>query len=43
MKAKDKIVAFDGVRTDDWGKLSDLIRDSAARASRSSSSVTARR
>jgi len=32
MKAKDKIVAFDGVRTDDWGKLSDLIRDSAGKS-----------
>ncbi|CAL9289201.1 Zinc metalloprotease Rip1 [Streptomyces sp. SudanB66_2053] len=31
MKAKDKIVAFDGVRTDDWGALSDLIRDSAGK------------
>ncbi|MER5210839.1 site-2 protease family protein [Streptomyces sp. NPDC002838] len=26
MKAGDKIVAFDGVRTDDWNRLSDLIR-----------------
>ncbi|MGA5053474.1 M50 family metallopeptidase [Streptomyces cellulosae] len=32
MKANDKIVAFDGVRTDDWGKLSDLIRDSAGKS-----------
>ncbi len=32
MKAKDKIVAFDGVRTDDWGQLSDLIRDSAGKS-----------
>ena len=32
MKAKDEIVAFDGVRTDDWGKLSDLIRDSAGKS-----------
>ncbi|MGA5796864.1 M50 family metallopeptidase [Streptomyces cellulosae] len=32
IKAKDKIVAFDGVRTDDWGKLSDLIRDSAGKS-----------
>ncbi|MFE2044003.1 M50 family metallopeptidase [Streptomyces sp. NPDC059477] len=26
LKAGDKIVAFDGVRTDDWNELSDLIR-----------------
>jgi len=26
LKAGDKIVSFDGVRTDDWNKLSDLIR-----------------
>jgi len=26
MKAGDKIVSFDGVRTDDWNRLSDLIR-----------------
>jgi len=26
LKAGDKIVAFNGVRTDDWNKLSDLIR-----------------
>ncbi|MFR0356863.1 M50 family metallopeptidase [Streptomyces sediminimaris] len=26
LKAGDKIVSFDGVRTHDWGKLSDLIR-----------------
>jgi membrane-associated protease RseP (regulator of RpoE activity) len=32
MKAGDRIVAFDGVRTDEWGTLSDLIRDSAGRA-----------
>ncbi|MGW3478747.1 M50 family metallopeptidase [Streptomyces althioticus] len=32
MKANDKIVAFDGVRTDDWGTLSDLIRDSAGKS-----------
>ncbi len=32
MKAGDRIVAFDGVRTDDWGTLSDLIRDSAGKS-----------
>ncbi|KOG28757.1 zinc metalloprotease [Streptomyces resistomycificus] len=31
MKAGDKIVAFAGVRTDDWNKLSDLIRVSAGK------------
>jgi membrane-associated protease RseP (regulator of RpoE activity) len=31
MKAGDKIVAFDGRRTDDWNTLSDLIRDSAGK------------
>ncbi|MGJ3561060.1 M50 family metallopeptidase [Streptomyces sp. INA 01156] len=31
-KAGDKIVSFAGVRTDDWGVLSDLIRDSACRS-----------
>ncbi|WP_432137999.1 MULTISPECIES: M50 family metallopeptidase [unclassified Streptomyces] len=31
MKAHDRIVAFDGVRTDDWDKVSDLIRDSAGK------------
>jgi membrane-associated protease RseP (regulator of RpoE activity) len=28
LRAGDKIVAFDGVRTDDWNQLSDLIRSS---------------
>lgn len=32
MKADDRIVAFAGVRTDDWGTLSDLIRDSAGKS-----------
>ncbi|MFI2435063.1 M50 family metallopeptidase [Streptomyces sp. NPDC018693] len=31
MKAGDRIVAFGGVRTDDWNTLSDLIRDSAGK------------
>jgi membrane-associated protease RseP (regulator of RpoE activity) len=31
IKAGDKIVAFDGRRTEDWDTLSDLIRDSAGR------------
>ncbi|MCK1821006.1 site-2 protease family protein [Streptomyces sp. XM83C] len=31
MKPGDKIVAFDGHRTDDWNTLSDLIRDSAGK------------
>lgn len=31
LKAGDKIVSFDGVRTDDWDTLSDLIRDSAGK------------
>ena len=31
MKAGDKIVAFGGVRTEDWNTLSDLIRDSAGK------------
>ncbi|MGC0329189.1 membrane-associated protease RseP (regulator of RpoE activity) [Streptomyces sp. SAI-170] len=31
MKAGDRIVAFDGHRTDDWNTLSDLIRDSAGK------------
>src|SRR5690606_16575664 len=31
IKAGDKIVAFDGKRTEDWGTLSDLIRDSAGK------------
>jgi membrane-associated protease RseP (regulator of RpoE activity) len=31
MKAGDKIVAFDGRRTENWNTLSDLIRDSAGK------------
>ncbi|MFF7446843.1 MULTISPECIES: site-2 protease family protein [unclassified Streptomyces] len=31
MKAGDTIVSFAGVRTEDWGTLSDLIRDSAGK------------
>ncbi|MFF7358914.1 MULTISPECIES: M50 family metallopeptidase [Streptomyces] len=31
LKAGDKIVSFDGVRTTDWNTLSDLIRDSAGK------------
>lgn len=31
LKAGDKIVSFDGVRTDDWGRLSDLIRADAGK------------
>ncbi|MEU0675170.1 site-2 protease family protein [Streptomyces sp. NPDC006172] len=31
MEKGDKIVSFDGTRTEDWGTLSDLIRDSAGR------------
>ncbi|BFO15769.1 hypothetical protein SHKM778_21570 [Streptomyces sp. KM77-8] len=32
MRADDRIVAFAGVRTDDWTTLSDLIRDSAGKS-----------
>ncbi|AYN39132.1 RIP metalloprotease [Streptomyces dangxiongensis] len=31
MKARDRIVSFDGVPTKDWNTLSDLIRDSAGK------------
>ncbi|MZD04836.1 PDZ domain-containing protein [Streptomyces sp. SID5785] len=31
LQPKDKIVSFDGVRTDEWNTLSDKIRDSAGR------------
>jgi membrane-associated protease RseP (regulator of RpoE activity) len=31
LKAGDKIVSFDGVRTDDWDRLSDLIRADAGK------------
>ncbi|MET7476785.1 site-2 protease family protein [Streptomyces sp. NPDC005648] len=32
LKAGDKIVSFDGVRTDDWNRLSDLIRSTPGKA-----------
>lgn len=32
LKAGDKIVSFDGVRTDDWNRLSDLIRSTPGKS-----------
>lgn len=32
LKAGDRIVSLDGIRTDDWDTLSDLIRDSAGKS-----------